>query len=291
METEIWPLLYKHISKKHIPLNIINARLSSKTIHVPGWLKKQYQIALQHVDIIYSRSEDDLNLFKQLGYKSDKAYVAGNLKFSQSSHAQMVELENFTHREYVLAASTHNDEEFQLAKLWKDLNLENTLLVIAPRHPDRSNAIIKQLSPLDLNIAVRSNSDPVTEGTSIYLADTLGELSGLMNNAKMVFMGGSLIPHGGQNLLEAARLAKAIIVGPYMQNFQNEVDLFKQNHACIQIQNMTELGTTIQTLLTDTNTRTHLESCAEQLMNEQSNVAEIYLNHLVQHYPQFFPPE
>jgi len=135
---------------------------------------------------------------------------------------------------------------------------------------------------------VRSKGDSITQDTDIYLADTLGELSGFMQHAQIVFMGGSLIPHGGQNFLEAARLAKAIIVGPHMHNFQNEIDLFKQHHACIQIQNISELDSAIQSLLIDSNTRSNLESCAKQLMDEQTGIAETYLKNLQQHYPQFF---
>jgi len=288
METEIWPLLYKLINKKQIPLSIINARLSAKTIDTHNWIKKQYRHALQYVDFIFARSEQDLNSFKQLGGDVNKLLTAGNLKFSSISDSQPAIIENFTQRKYVLAASTHDDEELQLAQLWKNNTTQDTLLVIAPRHPDRSDDILKQLTSLDLKIAVRSKGDSITQDTDIYLADTLGELSGFMQHAQIVFMGGSLIPHGGQNFLEAARLAKAIIVGPHMHNFQNEIDLFKQHHACIQIQNISELDSAIQSLLIDSNTRSNLESCAKQLMDEQTGIAETYLKNLQQHYPQFF---
>jgi len=288
METEIWPLLYRFINKKQIPLSIINARLSAKTIDTHNWIKKQYRHALKYVDFIFARSEQDLNLFKQLGGDVNKLLTAGNLKFSPISGSQPAIIENFTQREYVLAASTHDDEELQLAQLWKNNTTQDTLLVIAPRHPDRSDDILKQLTSLDLKIAVRSKGDSITQDTDIYLADTLGELSGFIQHAQIVFMGGSLIPHGGQNFLEAARLAKAIIVGPHMHNFQNEVALFRQHHACIQIQNISELGSAIQSLLIDSNTRSNLESCAKRLMDEQTGIAETYLKKLQQHYPQFF---
>ena len=290
METEIWPLLYRLINKKHIPLSIINARLSSKTINAHNWIKKQYHHALQYVDFIFCRSDQDLNSFEQLGGDINRLFTTGNLKFSQVSNSQPAIIENFTQRKYILAASTHNDEELQLSRLWKKTEALDTLLVIAPRHPERSNDIIKKLMPLQLNITVRSKGDNITKDTDIYLADTLGELTGFMQNAEMIFMGGSLIPHGGQNFLEAARLAKAIIVGPHMHNFQNEVALFKQHHACIQIQNTTELGDAIQSLLIDNNAQSSLGSNAKQLMDKQAEVAEAYLKNLQQHYPQFFKP-
>ena len=288
METEIWPLLYKTVNQKKIPLSIINARLSHKTLNTNRWVKKLYQHTLQYVDCIFARSEQDLNLFKQLGYGFHQSLIAGNLKFSQTIKTQPVSLKNFTQRDFVLAASTHNDEELKLAELWQQNNFNKTLLVIAPRHPDRSDDIIKKISAAGLEIAIRSKGNAITDNTDIYLADTLGELTGFMDRASVIFMGGSLIPHGGQNFLEAARLNKAIVMGPYMHNFQNEVDLFNRHHACVQVKNITELGDTIQSLLTDVDARIKLETNARQLMDQQTNIAQVYLTELEQHYPKFF---
>ena len=291
METEIWPLLYQLINNKGISLSIINARLSVKTINTNNWIKTQYRHALKCVDAVFARSEQDLKLFKELGDISEKSQSLGNLKFSQTNQLKTVDLNNFTQREYLLAASTHNDEELQLAKLWQQSDLQKTLLVIAPRHPHRSTDILKQLESLQLNISTRSKGNAITNKTDIYLADTLGELPAFMQQAKIVFMGGSLIPHGGQNLLEAARLSKAIIVGPHMHNFQNEVELFKQHHACIQVQNVNELGSVIHSLLIDDNQRSSLEACARQLMDKQANVVGVYVGKLEECYPDVFRSE
>lgn len=288
METEIWPLLYELINDKGIALSIINARLSNKTVNANNWIKKQYRYALTQVDSIFARSEKDLELFKTLGNIPEKSQTVGNLKLSQSNYSQVIDLDNFTQRKYILAASTHEDEEFQLAQLWQSSDLINTLLVIAPRHPDRRNSILDQLKPLKLNISVRSRGDKITEETQIYLADTLGEMSGLMNKAHIIFMGGSLVPHGGQNLLEAARLSRAIVVGPHMHNFQNEVELFKQQHACIQVTNTRQLDNVMQSLLIDDNQRSSLESCAKILMDKQANIAGDYLVKLEECYADVF---
>lgn len=288
METEIWPLLYKHITQLNIPLSIINGRLSNKTINTQNWIKNLYRQSLGHVDHILTRSEQDSSLFKELGASEKNIETIGNLKFSQNTFKPPLTLDNFTQRRFVLAASTHEDEELQLAKLWHDTKFKDTLLVIAPRHPIRRKKIINQLKDLNKNISVRSNGDLIDENTDIYLADTLGELTGLMNAASIVFMGGSLIQHGGQNFLEAANLSKAIIFGPHMHNFQNEVDLFKHHHACLQINNINELSIAIQSLLIDNNARTSLESCAGQLMNNQADIADHYLDKIKQYYPGIF---
>jgi len=288
METEIWPLLFKSINRKNIPLSIINGRLSNRTLNTSSWIKKHYHHTLQYVDTIFSRSKQDSQAYKELGGDTINTQLIGNLKFSQITQSKAVTLSNFTKREFILAASTHNDEEFQLAKLWKEIGLQKTLLVIVPRHPDRGLSILKQLEPLKLNIAMRSNGDAITKSTHIYLADTLGELSGFMRHAEIIFMGGSLIPHGGQNFLEAAQLGKPVIIGPHMHNFQNEVDLFKQQHACIQVNNIAALGTIIQSLLIDKNNRVSLGERAEKIINEQAGIAEIYMDELKKHYPSIF---
>lgn len=288
METEIWPLLFKNIHKTNIPLSIINARLSEKTINTNNWAQGMYCHTLKYVDTVFARSEQDARAFEKLADSTLNIKIIGNLKFSSPAHSTSIGLKNFTDREYILAASTHRDEETQLAALWKHSPLNKILLVIVPRHPDRGDAIYKQLSSLQLNVSARSKGDAVTINTNIYLADTLGELSSFMKNATMVFMGGSLIPHGGQNFLEAARLGKAIITGPHMHNFQNEIDLFKQQHACIQINTITELSTVIQSLLIDSNNRTSLEHCASKIMKDQAKIAEIYLQELEKQYASIF---
>ena len=284
METEIWPQLYKKCHDQNIPISIINGRLSHKTLDANAWIKKQYKQALQYVDSILVRSVQDRENYIALGASKNIVSIIGNMKYSASKTLDIKTLENFTNRAYVLAASTHEDEEYQLAKLWTSINNQRQLLVIAPRHPQRLDEILQKLNTLDLNIAVRSRSDAITENTDVYLADTLGELTSFMAKASLVFMAGSLIPHGGQNLLEPARLSKAIVTGPYIHNFQNEVDQLKAEHACVQVQSIHELGAVIENLLVDSNARTGMEACAKQFMDQHSHVASDYLTVLQEKY-------
>jgi len=284
METEIWPQLYKQCRNKNIPISIINGRLSVKTLNTNNWIKSIYKETLKNVDNVFVRSEQDKNNYIKLGADKKKISVIGNLKFSNEMSIEIKELRYFTDRSYVLAASTHDDEEYQLAKMWKAINNQKQLLVIAPRHPDRTESILQKLKPLNLNIAVRSNNDEITDQTDLYLADTLGELKSFIKNAEVVFMAGSLIPHGGQNLLEPARLSKAIVVGPYVHNFQNEVDQFIEHHACVQVFNVDDLGKVIESLLVDTDERVRLGTAAKQFMEKQANIAEMYMKKIDQYY-------
>jgi len=280
METEIWPLLYRHCAQRHIPISIINARLSHRTLNANRWLKNTYKKSLRHVEKILCKSAEEVNHFKQLGAADKKLLNAGNLKFAPTTDLANIHPIDLNSRNYVVAASTHNDEEKQLAQLWSELNTD-TLLVIAPRHPNRSEQIQKQLSDLNVHFSVRSKQQPINDDTQIYLADTLGELTAFMQGAEFVFIGGSLIPHGGQNILEPARLGKTTVCGPHMFNFKDEVDLLKDHHACFQVSNIDELKNTFIKLLQSPDKQMFGENAKKALL-DQVNVVEHYLSQLSQ---------
>ncbi len=244
METELWPNLFMAIAHQDTPLIIINGRLSKRTIEANNWVKKLYAMCLKSVTAVLARSEQDANAYIQLGAPAERVKTLGNIKFAPSTNSQQISAINLG-RPFVLAASTHNDEEKQLAELWLKSGLpesEKTLLVIAPRHPQRCAEILQQLNQLNVNISVRSQDDDITEDTIIYLADTLGELETFIAGAQWIFMGGSLVPHGGHNILEPARLSKAIAFGPHMHNFIDETKLLLENNAAKQVNNSVELA-------------------------------------------------
>ncbi len=278
METEIWPLLYRICKQRNIPISIINARLSHRTLNASGWIKSLYHDSLQNVSQILCKSETEYENFKQLGATESQLSVAGNLKFAEQGAQQStvsIELE----RAYCVAASTHHDEELQLANIWQQLDTDH-LLVIIPRHPNRSEQIQQQFKAQQIAYAVRSKHEPITPDTRIYLADTLGELTGFMTNAEFVFIGGSLIPHGGQNILEAARLGKATLCGPHMFNFSDEVHLLKQHDGCLQVNDTAELRKAFQQLLDDPKLGRQIGGQALQAFNQVSDVASTYLKTL-----------
>ena len=288
METELWPELYHQCHKLDIPITIINGRLSRRTLNANNWLKKQYKSALGRVDHVLARSETDRQGFLVLGCDAQKIEVLGNLKFANSADLNVPDVSDFTRRHYILAASTHDNEEIQLAELWKDIDVAGRLLVIVPRHPERGKKIADELQASGLDVVLRSDQQPVTENTQIYIADTLGELTGFMANAEIVFMGGSLVKHGGQNILEPARLSRPIIVGPYFYNFQQEVDQFLDNQACIQVEDINQLATSITDLLNNKDLRDTLSSRAAQLMEQQHDIAEQYRVRILEYYKDYF---
>lgn len=220
-ETELWPWLYAKLEHAGVPIVIVNGRLSAKSREAPHWLRPALKFCLQRCCRIIARYEDDAAAFRALGAPPHIVQVAGNLKYAaQRQPPTAVDLG----RAYVLLASSHDDEEAQLLRAWQRYGAARYLPAIAPRHPERGAHIEQRLTALGASVARRSRGDPVTERTDVYLADTMGELEALMAGAEIVIMGGSFIPHGGQNLLEPARLGRATIVGPHMDNFRAETD-------------------------------------------------------------------
>ncbi len=220
LETELWPWLFTAAYRRGIALALVNARLSSRTLHAPRWLRIAFEQCVQRTAAILARSAEDAEGFRDLGAPRERVRVIGNIKFAAPVAAAHARLD--LGRPFVLAASTHDDEERQLAAAWTRDGASRILLVIAPRHPDRGKSIADGLQELGLAVARRSLGEPVSDDTDVYLADTLGELPALIAGAELVIMGGSLIARGGQNVLEPARAARAILAGPHMGNFREE---------------------------------------------------------------------
>ncbi len=277
METEIWPNLFAGCSTKKIPLHIINARLSTRTTASNKWVLSLLKTSLSKVDAIYARSTDNALAYQQLGAPADIIKTTGNLKFTTAIHSDQVlqEIDIPRDREYVLLASTHHDEEKQIYTLWSQLN-RRELLVIAPRHPERSSSIVKQLE--NKNIAIRSKNQPITDKTEIFLLDTVGELKNYFTRSKLVIMGGSFVPVGGHNILEPAGFNKAIVTGPYMENFKEELKLMLDKDAIIQIDSIDKLKDKLSQLLDGENNRTTLEKNTEKLTSNIEQVLEDYTN-------------
>lgn len=280
METEIWPNLFSVCHNKKIPLHIINARLSSKTTTAKLWVKSLLKTALSKVNTIAARTEQDALAYAQLGADKKIISTVGNLKFtsvlfsSTLNDQQSIKDNNFSiEREYVLVASTHDDEELQIYKQWKKLNRKE-LLIIAPRHPERANAIIKKLQCN--NISIRSKNKNINNATEIFLLDTVGELKNYFKNAKLVVMGGSFVPIGGHNILEPASFNSAIITGPHMENFQQELALMLSKEAIVQVASIDELGKQLNKILDNKQYREMLQSNTAMLSHDVSQILDGY---------------
>ena len=282
METELWPMLFFRMAEAGIPLVIVNGRLSRRTLDTHGWVKRLYASCLRSVTRVLARSEADAEAYRWLGMPAERVETLGNVKFSPLPAGRKIVPVDFR-RSFILAASTHEDEEYQIADQWRRIEHGECLLVIAPRHPERREAILRRLRPLSLNIAVRSRDDPVTAGTDIYLIDTLGELEHFMASAMLVFVGGSLVARGGHNVLEPARLGKAVLFGPWMDNFEEESRLLLEAGAACQVADVTSLGDVLERMLSRPEKVEAMGRVAQRVMEKQEEVLHRYLDAIIRY--------
>jgi len=256
LETEIWPNLFMSCGKNNIPLYIINARLSEKSSR--GYQKIPTLIlpALAQVTGIATQTQDDANRFIAIGAESEKVKTLGNIKFDveipESTIAQGLQIKTdlFGGRFVWLIASTHKDEEMLFLEIYKEIKhkIPELLLVIVPRHPERFADVKKLCEKHQLGVVMRTAGDRVYAETDVYLVDTMGELKMLYAASDVAFVGGSMVPTGGHNILEAAAVGVPVMFGPYMDNFKEIARGVLSHNAAIQYQNKDGLVSSILAL-------------------------------------------
>ncbi len=273
-ETELWPETLYQTKKKGIPLIQINARLSDKSLRTSGWSRALLKNTLLYFDEYLTRTGQDVEKLLSMGIDKTKISITGNLKYAHSpSNSQY---EQVVSQPYILFASTHFPEEKLFAELISQINA-HPLFVIVPRHPQRAKQIVSDLKSLGLNLKQRSLNETITEQTQVYLADTLGELKALMVHAELVIMGGSFDSTGGHNVLEPARLGKAIITGPSDDNIQQDIELLAKHDAIVQLDGADQLTNKINELLDNPVVLENLSRNAAQVMHTQSHILDDYL--------------
>ena len=257
-ESEFWPAVLSSIKRKNIPLILINGRISNKTFK--RWQQFDFvcKELLSCFSLCLGQSEEDAYRLKVLGAK--ETICLGNLKYAGlplpvDENAKQDLLGQIKNRPLWLASSTHDDEEIRIAKVHKRLKQKfpDLLTIIAPRHPNRGAEIATEINKIDLTTALRSENEKITPKTDIYIANTIGEMGLWYDIANIVFIGGSLIPHGGQNFIEPSRVRDATIVGPHMHNFSDAMARAKKADAVIQVSDTLELEETVASLLENEN--------------------------------------
>jgi 3-deoxy-D-manno-octulosonic-acid transferase len=284
LETEIWPNLFMSCGKNNIALYIINARLSEKSSR--GYQKIPTLIlpALEQVNGIATQTHDDTTRFIAIGATSEKVKTLGNIKFDvaipQSTIAQGLQIKTdlFGGRFVWLIASTHKDEEVIFLEIYKEIKhkIPELLLVIVPRHPERFVDVKKLCEQLQLGVVMRTTGAKVYAETDVYLVDTMGELKMLYAASDVAFVGGSMVPTGGHNILEAAAVGVPVMFGPYMVNFKEIARGVLSHNAAIQCQNKDELVNAILALYEHPAYRAELaEKGMEFVRQNQGAIARI----------------
>ena len=249
LETEIWPILYKTCSKNNIPIALINARLSEKSLRGYKILSNLTKKTLEYVSVIATQTKTDAERFISLKVQSEKISVTGNLKYDIHLDENLFQeakifKQRVSNRPVLIAASTHEGEEAIILSAYADVlrAVPDCLLVIAPRHPHRTNDIEKKCLLNNYKTIRYSRYLDSFEGINIYILDTLGQLSSHYAASDIAFVGGSLVPAGGHNLIEPAMLGVPIITGTHLSNFVEVAKMLDDDEALVKVKNSTELS-------------------------------------------------
>ena len=277
VESELWPNLLGACSRRRIPLMLMNARLSPRSYARWRRMPAFARMLLQGFDRIEARSEDDAERLCSLGAR--EVGVPGDLKFAAPPlPANEVELERLRSmlngRPVWLAASTHPGEDQIILEVHRSLAARHPgmLTIIVSRHPDRGRRIVELAGPLPVSRRAAPAEPPPSGG--IYVADTLGELGLWYRLAGIAFIGGSLVPHGGQNPLEAGRLGCAIAAGPHMGNFAVAVEALERAGAICRIADAAGLAAWVDAVLTDPLRRRAMGAAARAAADRWADLPE-----------------
>jgi len=224
VESDLWPNMIIEASDRGVPMVLVNGRLSEDSFRRWRRLPKSIAYLLQRLDLCLTGTAPDATRFGELG--APQVFTTGNLKLDvpapPADPAALAALQDaIGDRPVIAAASTHAGEESSVleAHIGLRANFPGLLTLIAPRHPERGAGIVAGAAAAGLSVAMRSRGELPNRNTDIYVADTVGELGLLYRVAPAVFIGGSLVKHGGQNPIEAAKLGCAILHGPNVWNF------------------------------------------------------------------------
>lgn len=283
VETEIWANFIREAGKRNVSLALVNGRLSPKShrnyYYVRGFMRR----VLTYFDAALMQSNADATRLMSLGIHPKKVKVTGNVKFDQPTDDSS-QPDSFRDRfcpdgrPVVLAASTHSPEESLLLDAFRRLPQSaggKPRLFVAPRHPERFAEVAGLLKSSGFSFARRSEAPSAADrDADLVLLDSVGELRSFYPLADIVFVGGSLIPHGGQSILEPAAAARAIVTGPFTTNFSAAVAAFREHDALLEIASeshedqKTELEKALGELLGDSARRTELGANALAVMKE-----------------------
>lgn len=253
-ESEFWPALLSGIKRKNIPLILVNGRISNKSFK--RWQQFDYisKELLGCFTLCLGQSEEDAYRLRVLGAKD--SMCLGNIKYAglniPADPQKLAEIQaQVQGRTLWMASATHADEEVRIAQVHQNLKkvFPDLCTLIAPRHPQRGPEIQESINKLGLQTALRSAGEKISPQTDIYIADSIGEMGIWYTLCPLVFIGGSLIPHGGQNFMEPSRFRDAVVVGPHMHNFTDAMNRAKKADAIMQINDTAELQNLLEQLL------------------------------------------
>jgi 3-deoxy-D-manno-octulosonic-acid transferase len=304
VETEIWPNFLRECRRAHVPVIFVNGRLSERSFRgyrralsysggvVAGFLKK----VLGDATLFLMQSEEDAARLIELGAASERVLTTGNLKYDLADPTESplsvclgAELARSNRRPVIVAGSVLANEEGSVLRAFAGVERDfpSALLILAPRKPEQfdnaAEIVVKSgrklLRRRDL-VLNGAGSGALSEQVNVFLLDSLGELAGLYRLADIVFVGGSLVPGGGHNILEPAAFSKVPIYGPSMENFREMSGKFLAAGAAIQVKNSEDLAAAWESLLRDPERAAQIGKRARELAERNRGATERVLAHI-----------
>ena len=286
IDSEIWPNMLINLAKRKIPIILLNARITKKSFNRWIKLKKFSKLIFNKFNLCLSSNKETVKYLKKLGAKNIKYF--GNLKYSQSENEEIqidYQTRKFISKRTVwCAASTHNFEEKFVGLVHKELKkkYENLLTVIIPRHIDREKQIVDQLSNLDLNIHIHEPRSKIRKDTDIYLVNSFGKTKSFYSIINNIFLGGSLIKHGGQNPLEAVRYNCNILHGSNIYNFKEIYEFLNKQKISKKIYNLNQTVNILDKLFkskkSKKNIKDRVNSLGRKILKKNKREIDIILN-------------
>lgn len=276
LETEIWPNLIHQCQRQQLPVLLANARLSEKSAKGYGRFPKLSQSIMNGFSKILVQAKADGERFKKLGVDESKVIITGSIKFDiqidPTQFSASHQLKASLSRPVWIAASTHEGEDELVLDAFKKVkeHFQDALLILVPRHPERFDSVAKKVAKANWKMIRRSKqiseTDVISPEVDVLVGDTMGELMQMYALADIAFVGGTLVPNGGHNVLEPLALDVPVVVGPHVFNFQTICDDLIAEQAMDQVAEEKALADRVIQLLQDSALRQHRISQARHVL-------------------------
>jgi 3-deoxy-D-manno-octulosonic-acid transferase len=275
LETELWPNLYAECGRRKVPLVLVSARISPRSVGRYRRLVPLFRQALSHGILIAAQSETDARRFRSIGANAARTHVTGNIKFDFQPPAGIEERGTDWRRSHAagrpiwVAGSTHEGEEDLILDAHRSVRqrFPAALLILVPRHPQRFEAVRELLTRRGETYTSRSSETPILRGTSVLLGDTMGDLMMFYAASDVAFVAGSLVPIGGHNLLEPVSLGRPVLTGPHNFNSESVARLLLEAGAARTVNSARQLGESVARLLGDDEQRSAMGAAGRAVLD------------------------
>jgi 3-deoxy-D-manno-octulosonic-acid transferase len=280
-ETEIWPLFLERAARRGVPVALVNGRISERSFRRYRRVRRLLRSALGRIALFAMQSGEDARRVQELGAEGPRVRVAGNIKYDMPPAPAFADLERLrvaaAGRPFIVAGSTGEAEEALVLEAWIGL-ANRPLLVLAPRRPERFDEVARLCESRGLRLKRRSTDDSrLTNHDSpidIYLLDSIGELASVYRGAALAFVGGSLIPRGGQNPIEAWAAGVPVLAGPHMENFRDVAAAGRERGILTSVEDSGELASELAAALAAPEETRRRAANAERFVQENRGAAD-----------------